>query len=1087
MADLHGDKGVFLSVLDELSRPGEMLRALLAGKGEGAARQLGQFGLNLADSALPGDWLPNDVAREEDYTSGKELLDLYGFDPGDGVGGSIAGFGVEMLTDPLTYVPGAVIAKGAKGAAGLAKAGASKIVGPEALDAAGSHLRKTFGALKPTAETAELAAKSRATGVGVKDSQARAFAAAANSLPPELRKKAFWLLQNVIRSGDGQATKIVDEAGRGVATDAEREMAALLKTTEEAGRQVDPMVASEYLTQVKKPNESRGKISDLDTDLGISGMAYSPAAALLDELLKVSPGSPLAMSPINDVHKAARIQPIGQSIPDQINEWKNIDDFRAETLDEAYPIAPTDPLYANGVDMANNALLNPATRVPIKRFGPDQYPSKFKAPDEAKIASREAIAEAKDAARRTDPLTGGLKAAREVAEEVAPEGAFSTVDDSLAAIDARIAKLGVPEAEATQLRDFFGKRLQLVQDQYAEAIERGALYRVPGVDHLRQMPKDYVHRMFDGLEDTAGNAVKSTQDAAKERSLRSADSFANFLNDPKNAKVTIEDDIGVADLARADKQGRMAQSAMVSSGLIEKTAQAARNKQQLAMKDGGQAVLTEAEQAALDSRHLAGNESTATVKSILQEMRATGMGDDADILEPLVFGMKPRGTLASVLAKGSSFWKPAATGGYLIPKLGFQVRNRLSTIWQTYSNEEARGAAGGMAKRFVSDLIGAIGDGVGIGSKDELGRVVNAWDDALTKSGGSYDNALALMAKGNPDAAELIKNGVMDGFVRTEEMLSTAKSAGLLGKAHKAAQWPGRITKGVEDRARLGLGLDLVRKQKMKPAQAAEAVREALFDYSISSTSNRAYRDAVPFGQYMAKAIPQQAEFLTKNSPVRQGIANAMSGDDESVMPYMEGKLNIPVGDGEFISGLGLPFEALSSLPNPSASLRDFGRQIEKNIVGSAQPLLKSAFATVSGEDPYFGSEYGGFSKLPGGFEGGEVGRLYNQLSGAGLPVISQFDALARTVGKGIDDRKSPFLRGVDLLTGANVVSVDEDMALQQRLSEALARDPDVMSVRTPINTGNDPDTQAMINELRALRKTQKEKRQAELKASDIL
>lgn len=74
-----------------MDKPGRAVRGLLAGKpGELAAALPFSDSLGITD---PGN-----------ATSGKELLNALGIDPGDGLGGDAAGFATEVATDPLTWL-----------------------------------------------------------------------------------------------------------------------------------------------------------------------------------------------------------------------------------------------------------------------------------------------------------------------------------------------------------------------------------------------------------------------------------------------------------------------------------------------------------------------------------------------------------------------------------------------------------------------------------------------------------------------------------------------------------------------------------------------------------------------------------------------------------------------------------------------------------------------------------------------------------------------------------------------------------------------------------------------------------------------
>lgn len=83
---------------DALDKPGRAVRGLLSGNArEGLAALPFSDTLGLTD---PGQ-----------RTSGMDLLRNLGMDPGDGLGGQLAGFGAELATDPLTLLGGGLGAK----------------------------------------------------------------------------------------------------------------------------------------------------------------------------------------------------------------------------------------------------------------------------------------------------------------------------------------------------------------------------------------------------------------------------------------------------------------------------------------------------------------------------------------------------------------------------------------------------------------------------------------------------------------------------------------------------------------------------------------------------------------------------------------------------------------------------------------------------------------------------------------------------------------------------------------------------------------------------------------------------------------
>ncbi len=213
-------------------------------------------------------------------------------------------------------------------------------------------------------------------------------------------------------------------------------------------------------------------------------------------------------------------------------------------------------------------------------------------------------------------------------------------------------------------------------------------------------------------------------------------------------------------------------------------------------------------------------------------------------------------------------------------------------------------------------------------------------------------------------------------------------------------------------------------------------------------------------------------------------IGNLMApGRDEPVSPQMEGKLNIPIGKDElgnqqYLTSLGLPFESLNFIPNLSADLSQAGRQVEQNIVGSSQPLLKTALAATFGEDPYFGTPFQSYTKV-GGQDLGPVGGTINTLLGTGLPGAVPIQGLLGTASKVGDERTSLGEKAVNLLTGARVTSVDPDKALQQRLQSYLETRPDVSQFRSFFQKDESPDTQELLTALKEAQQKIKAKKAA--------
>jgi hypothetical protein len=535
------------------------------------------------------------------------------------------------------------------------------------------------------------------------------------------------------------------------------------------------------------------------------------------------------------------------------------------------------------------------------------------------------------------------------------------------------------------------------------------------------------------------------------KTLHEAEDIGGFLGE--NPKLQYERNAVTRLAKRAEAQGVLAQRAEI-----------------------GKAILGDGYQHA-DS--VMRENVAKTIKDMAKESP-----EDARALMDAFAGIGPRSKPMEWLATANRYFKPAAVYGAFLPKVGSIVRNRVSGIWQGLSNPESRDsilAKGitGNAKSFGSDLADAFTQVFKPGKlkTGELTDALTAIDSAYAQSGGLADHAMQILERsGRKDLADVLRSGAMDGFVSSEDLIKEMTAKPWKKNFGNMMNWPGKVFKGVEDRMRLGMALDLQKSGK-SASEAGRITRETFFDYSVSSGDNRAARDLIPFGQFMFKAIPQQAKLLAEKPLVAGGLSRSLVGaNDEELYPYLEGRVNVPLGDDEegnaqYASGLGLPFESLNMIPS---SFRD----IERSGVGSASPPLKSLFGAISGEDPFFESPFGSYSKMPIVGEAGAVGRAYNILAGSGM--IQPLDSPLRLIDKAIDDRKSPAMKALDILTGANVVSVDPDRALQQQLTQDLKANPNIRQYRGFYSDSDDDATDALLKKYQAAKARLKAKRAAE-------
>lgn len=606
-------------------------------------------------------------------------------------------------------------------------------------------------------------------------------------------------------------------------------------------------------------------------------------------------------------------------------------------------------------------------------------------------------------------------------------------DDSVPALDRVLAHPEVTPQNADKIRRAVDETLKLGQAQKAR----------PNIFRDNGLSDEYLMRTYKGMDEQTGlDLATRNPSPAKGRTLTSMEDVQSFLNEKPG--VTFERNALKRAASRADAQGVLAQRAEIGKGLV------------------GDAFAYTDDAA-----------KEAALKRI-----AELPPEEAQVVGDLFKGMKGRGTFDSVLASGNGLFKKYAVYGAIIPKFGSIVRNKIGGLYQTLANPEARGVIGGQAKRIGSDLADAVTQSFGFKrlATGELSKSLDQIDEAFKFSGGSAEGAFQRLP---PELADAMRNGVMDGYVSSEDLVREIAGNKKMAAAKSILDWPGKIFQGVESRMRLGAFLDL-RKSGKSAQDAARIVKDTFYDYATTSTHQRLASDIIPFWKFATKAGEQTGKLIAEKPWVGVGLSQVMQDRGDPVYPWMEGKTNIPIGADEegndqYITGLGLPFEALNMIPNPSGSLADFGRDVERGIVGASNPLLKTAFSAISGEDPYFQTAYGSYDKIPGIGSAGDVGQLYNQIAQTGM--IQPVDSFLRTIDDATDPRHDTLTRLLDSLTGINVASVDPDRALQQQLQQALEGNPDVHQYHSFYDPNGDPATVALLAQYQDAKKRVKAKR----------
>lgn len=668
---------------------------------------------------------------------------------------------------------------------------------------------------------------------------------------------------------------------------------------------------------------------------------------------------------------------------------------------------------------------------------------------------------------------------------------FMTPQHQIEEFARRAAMTGKDPAHIQRLNELAQQLIPYTHNQWAEGVQKGVFAPNKGVAEIpdalgntvpepweinaeEMSPGLYAQRSFQDLAEKGAPAGGGMQ-ATKPRELHTGQDIVDELALGGLARGTsLESDIGTVATNRAAQQANLMGRAQIGKSLL-----------------GDQFV------------SLTDQESRAKVAEIIDAMKGVDP-EGAYLLKNAWEGLPARGNLTAALNKANTIFKPAAVAGVGIPRVSSIVKN-ITGFPQQLAMEGEWKQAGRQILRTPATLKEAARKTLQGYGGDLAPAVLGADGDlieqAIASSGGRADNVIKnLESQGRDDLADALRHGAIDGFVSAEQAQNSIRNSGgvknVLGKlgfgeagkerVGKILEAPGAGFQAAEQSARLGtfkdIRSDLMAKgvpRDEASRQAAERTTKSLYDYSTQTPENRAFRDLVPFGAFQSNAIRQSGKFLADNPWAAVAASSALGeSDDSPVYSSMSGKLNIPIGMDDtghqsYITSLGLPLEALGNIPNISADLPDFGRQIEQDLVGSAHPLLKTAYEVTSGRNAYFGTD-SGYDKVAGQ-SAGAAGRAFNKLAGTGL--IQPLTSPVAQLGGLLDDKGTLPEDLLGLLTGTRITHVDEDVALRQRLDEALRRNPEVKSYTSFYSEGNDPETEDLLRQQAQIKGRIKRKR----------
>jgi hypothetical protein len=643
----------------------------------------------------------------------------------------------------------------------------------------------------------------------------------------------------------------------------------------------------------------------------------------------------------------------------------------------------------------------------------------------------------------------------------ATDMAFTTSDEVKNALLKRIeiikfrgpavTDVNLSNVDFTKIRDKILKTVDADVDDMREFMDTGVLPKdASDVGHGVYLRREMTGKQL-GEYDELVNELTGTN-SMKDRVLDSDKALLDFLQEQKG--VSFERSFSKRLLGRASIQGPTVARAKIVKQLL------------------------------LDSDAVLGESKPAVEKLI----RLVGGQDEnmAKWMQGITSSIPPRNA-SRLLNKANRIFKPAAVYGVGIPRFGSIMRNEIGGIWQAGSEIgiDAALARAKQAPQNLWDSVAAAGKkafGWNMPSS-ENGKLLGYVDDVYERAAsGELRNMAAVKAelvKRNPILVQALEDGIFDGFVSSERLLADIFKNPGLKKVGDFLDMSGSMFQHVESGLRFGQYRDLIAQGVGRKA-AAQHIRDSFLDYSVSSLANRRLRDVIPFIQFTAQSIPQQAKFLANNPSVGVAISNLYDTKDLELPPYMQGRAAIGMGrDNEgnqaVASGAGLPVETLTSIPSlPNIfsvkDLRSSGRQVRTGLLSQTQPLFKTAFAAVSGRDPYFDTPFGSYDVAPqfaqalGADEHSEAARLYNTAVGTGLlqPLVSPIQELSRAT----DSRKTIPHRLLNQFTGLRIMSVDENQALRQKIEEILSDNPSVRRGQYLYSTDKDPKTVALLKAL---------------------
>lgn len=416
------------------------------------------------------------------------------------------------------------------------------------------------------------------------------------------------------------------------------------------------------------------------------------------------------------------------------------------------------------------------------------------------------------------------------------------------------------------------------------------------------------------------------------------------------------------------------------------------------------------------------------------------------------------------LAGFNKFAKPKAT--FLWP--GYHSRNFLSAIFQTALDPDLSLVDGVRAAlRTITD-VPAVNQArkLGIGESEAVVLMRAAGGDRA-----AMEAARRMTIAGRPGAEvlDVLTGSVLSpagGEADAFESLSALQRLGGTQPAIKhVKEVPGRVLQGwqnfgysvaqhMESSFRTHAFLGLLGKG-VEPIDAAKRVNKAFVDYGVQSKADQALRDLFPFVRFPIAITPPTVEaFLRRPGGFPQQFAREINTQAENrpaeervgLPEGLRRGLAFPLGGGAYLGPLGLPAEAAGQLveavPTPGR-----GWAGTRGFLGGLSPLTRFPLESTTGTNFYTGEPFGSNRRAPG-FLPNALTRNFRMKDGAEIREIPGWASelmralptarAGATIDLAIEEQKGLIDKLARGVFGLPVVRVDEKRGIMRALGKYL-------------------------------------------------